>query len=425
MARPVKGVRVKPSLKAFNCKNCGSPVEIKVTGQTLNVVCPSCKSIIDAKDPNFRILQKYESKKKFKSYIPLGSRGKLKGKLWECTGFVVKSDSGYFWAEYLLYNPYHGYRWLAEVNGHWVLYKRVHHVIGVKRGSTASYKGKKFKLYNHGVAKVEYVEGEFYWRIKREDRVTVSDYISPPEGLSVEYSKWEENWSLGYHIDAEVIKKSFKISKEPPYQEGVGMIQPSPVKEALKNNSKVMVQALALLFIIHAVRTVTASNKQVFYDQIEYKSSRLDPNALTVTPDFEVTGNDTNLKIIAEAPVYNSWVYLDALLFDSQTRKGIPMPLEISYYRGSDWSEGGESKSRVVNNVPPGKYYLSLKFQSGPQEYKGYVKLWLKRDVTVNSNFFISVFLILLGPLFGFLRSRSFEVKRWSNSDYSPYQHEE
>ena len=29
----------------------------------------------------------------------------------------------YSWDEYLLWNPYKGYRWLVESNGHWVLMK--------------------------------------------------------------------------------------------------------------------------------------------------------------------------------------------------------------------------------------------------------------------------------------------------------------
>lgn len=424
VSRKIKGNRVKPVLKAFNCKNCGSPVEITAVGQTLNVVCPSCKSIIDAKDPNFKVLQKAQSKKKWFPAIPIGATGKLKGVLWKNIGYMVKQDSGYYWSEYLLYNPYHGYRWLSEVNGHWTIYKKVYRASGVTGSPKAEYKGKTFKLFNHGTANVEYVEGEFYWRVKRGDKATVSDYISPPEGLSVEYSNFEENWALGTYIETDTLKKAFRIKNEMPYQQGVGMLEPSPLKKKVKENGKVLVTSLAILFTIFVLRKITAKNEQVFFTFLDDQHSIIRNTLTTKTEEFEVKGRKSNLEIRGRAAVYNSWVYVDALLVDAETQKGIPMPIEISYYRGSDWSEGSKQKTRVVSNIPPGRYYLSIKTQVGPNQPSGKIRLWLTRDVPINSNFYIAAFLILIGPIFGFFRSHGFEARRWSNSDYSPYETE-
>ncbi|MCR9205305.1 MAG: DUF4178 domain-containing protein, partial [Halobacteriovoraceae bacterium] len=333
-SRRIKGTRVKPVLKAFNCRSCGSPVKVNVVGQTLNVVCPSCKSIIDAKDPNFKVLQESKSKKKWFPAIPIGALGKLKGTLWKNIGYVVKQDSGYYWSEYLLYNPYKGYRWLSEVNGHWVLYKKIYRASGVTGSPQAKYKGKKYKLFNHGTAKVEYVEGEFYWRVKRGDTASVSDYVLPPEGLSVEYSKHEENWALGTHIEAETLRKSFKIKNEFPYQQGVGMLEPSPFKKKASQNVKVLLTSLAVLFVIFFLRKITAKNEQVFFTYLDDKHTVRSNTLTTKTDEFEITGRNSNVEIRGRAPVYNSWVYVDALLVDANTQKGIPMPREISYYRG-------------------------------------------------------------------------------------------
>lgn len=423
-SRSIKGTRVKPVLKAFNCKNCGSPVKVEAVGLTLNVVCPSCKSIIDAKDPNFVILQDMAKKQKVFPYITMGSTGKLKGILWKCIGFVYKQESGYYWSEYLLYNPYHGYRWLSEVNGHWSLYKRTHKASGIKNGSTAEYKNKTFKMFNNGKATVEYVEGEFYWRIKRGDRIHVADYVNGEEGLSVEFHQYEENWSYGHYIEAETIQKAFKIKKDLPWRQGVGMLQPSPTKENFKKNGKILFNSLVALFVIFMLRAMTADNEQVFFDYLDYGHSIRRNSETTKTNEFEIKGRTSNVEIRGHANVLNSWVYIDALLVDAETQKGIPLPLEISYYRGSDWKEGSETKEKVFSNIPPGRYYLSVKTQIGPSEPTGKIRLWLKRDVPVTSNFFIAAFLILIGPIFGLFRSHSFEVRRWSNSDYSPYETE-
>ena len=54
---------------------------------------------------------------------PLGTRGKLATGEYEAIGFQIRSITVdgvvYPWAEYLLYNPYKGYRYLTEYNGHW------------------------------------------------------------------------------------------------------------------------------------------------------------------------------------------------------------------------------------------------------------------------------------------------------------------
>lgn len=411
--------RVKPALKSFNCKNCGSVVEITVVGQTLNVVCPTCRSIIDANDPDFNILQKGISKRKYTPYIPLKSRGKLHGVLWEATGFVVKMDSGYYWREYLLFNPYHGYRWLVEVDGHWVIYKRIHQRVEVSYDEIY-YKSKDYKLFNKGQAKVEYVEGEFFWRVKRNDVTSVADYICPPYALSVEKEKQEENWTFGHHIEAEVIRHAFKIQESIPFQSGVGQVQPSPFKEKFKKSLFPMLIACFAMLIIFIVSSKRADNKTVF--QQAYSFGEHQQIELFKTEEFELSGGTSNVKLLTSSNVHNSWVYLDVLLVDANTQKGIPMPVEISYYRGSDWSEGSHTSKRYAYNVPDGRYYLSIKGQYGGRhrgDRKVHIKL--KRDVFFISNLFVCMFLILVGPFFILLRKSNFEARRWSNSDYSPY----
>lgn len=417
--RRVKGNRVKPSLKSFTCMSCGAPVKVEVVGHTLNVVCPNCRAIIDARDPNFTIIQKVTNARKEVPYLKIGTVGKLKGKKWKVTGFILKSDSGYYWREYLLYNPYHGYRWLVEVDGHWVLYKKIYRAVE-NQTHTAHYKGKKFKLFNKGTATVRYVEGEFYWRIKLGDKAQVSDFIAPPEALSVETSENEENWSLGYSVEAETIRKAFGVTRQPPFAQGVGMIQPSPIKEKLQEAMKPLTTALIALFIIFVLRGITASNNIVFSDQFDLKTMGRNKGPIK-TREFDITGGTTNIQLAGYANITNAWVYVDGLLVDADTQKGLPLPLEISFYRGSDWTEGSKNNDRVINNVPPGRYYLSMNFQTGPRTLLGNLELKVLRDVPISSNFIFACILIIIGPLFTFLRSRNFEVRRWSNSDYNPY----
>ncbi len=423
----IKGVRVKPKLKSFNCNNCGSPVEVSILGQSLNVVCPHCKSIIDANDPNFKILQEYTEKKTYKPYIPIGAKGKLKGKTWACTGFMVKSDSGYFWREYLLFNPYHGYRWLIEVDGHWGLYKKVHRASSHTDSSRATYKGKTYKIYANGIAVVEYVEGEFYWRVMRGDSASVHDYICPPSALSVEISPHEENWTLGHHIEAKTIQKAFSISSGVPlpYQVGVGQLQPSLIKEKLQKSGKTLLYALVALFLIHLLRVSTASKKVIFNKQISiHEALAVDNSKFYTTPPFEIEGGSSNLELSVWADINNSWVFADILLVDTDTQKGIPMPIEVSFYHGYGWKEGSITNTRLISNIPAGEYYLSIRTKTQQRDVHKRMQVKLTRDVPISSNFFIMLVLVILGPLFNLLQNYGFEKKRWANSDYSPYHQE-
>ena len=86
-------------------------------------VCPQCLSILDAKDPNLRVLQKFKDKMRVTLQIPLGSRGKWRGAEYEVIGYQLRSTKAdgatYSWSEYLLFNPYQGFRYLSEYGGHW------------------------------------------------------------------------------------------------------------------------------------------------------------------------------------------------------------------------------------------------------------------------------------------------------------------
>ena len=81
--------------------------------------------MLDAQDPRHQILSRYRSQIKYVPLVPLGARGKLRGVELEAIGYMRRRvryyGVDYEWSETLLWNPYHGYRWLLEYNGHWTL----------------------------------------------------------------------------------------------------------------------------------------------------------------------------------------------------------------------------------------------------------------------------------------------------------------
>ena len=121
---------VATSPRGFNCSNCGAAIELRALQHTRSVACTSCGAIIDPHDPNLRILQKAASKESITPVIPLGTRGTWHGNPWEVVGFQRRSISvegvRYSWDEYVLFNPYRGFRYLSSYEGHWNDIRTVH-----------------------------------------------------------------------------------------------------------------------------------------------------------------------------------------------------------------------------------------------------------------------------------------------------------
>jgi uncharacterized membrane protein YgcG len=64
-------------------------------------------------------------------------------------------------------------------------------------------------------AKVTWVQGEFYWRVKREERAEVTDYDGPRGAkLSRESTAGEVVWSLGQAVDAATVASAFRIAPD-------------------------------------------------------------------------------------------------------------------------------------------------------------------------------------------------------------------
>ena len=95
-----------PAIAGLNCPSCGSAIELRAGLVTQTVVCAACHAVLDAKDPNLRVLQKMDQRVTVEPIIPLGTRGKVKGDQYEAIGFQVRSiavdDVDYSWREYVL-----------------------------------------------------------------------------------------------------------------------------------------------------------------------------------------------------------------------------------------------------------------------------------------------------------------------------------
>src|SRR4051812_19084440 len=202
---------------------------LRTFANAVNVVCPGCGRVLDATDSRLKVLQEANNKLKVTPLIPLGTRGKWKGVTYEVVGFQERSITSdgvdYHWYEYLLFNPYAGYRYLTEYSGHWNDVT-VCHALPVR--STVSnrkghylYAGRSFTQFQTANARTTYILGEFPWQVRIGDPAVAEDFISPPFMLSSEKTEEETTWSLGEYVSGKDIWSAFSLKGSPPDASGV------------------------------------------------------------------------------------------------------------------------------------------------------------------------------------------------------------
>lgn len=419
-------------VKTFKCTSCGAPISLRALDQALSVACVSCGSVLDATNEQYKILCQYKKIPKFDPCLELGSMGTLMGTKWMIVGYMIRSDETnvYFWDEYLLYNPQKGFRWLVEYQGHWSFVVTVKGKPEINFSGGASYYNRNYKLFLKGQARVHYVVGEFYWKIEKAEISDVSDYICPPEMLSLEKSQGDVVWSLGQYVEREKIEAAFAPKKVLPVQVGVAPHQPSPHAATESTIFQYFCCFITFLLAFNILMIIWSANKVV------YNSLHTATTEAITTESFEIPGKIDNVEFYLESAVSNSWMSVEIDLINESTGQAYELENGVEYYSGSDydgfWSEGSQKNSEIISSIPGGRYHLVLKPQyssgsgyglwgSSLNVNKPDYRLIVRRGVAIWSNFWWITGTLSVLLLFVVLARWQFEVSRWSTSDFSPY----
>ena len=415
------------TVKGLNCPNCGAAMQIRGFEHTLTVVCPQCLSILDAKDPNLQVLQKFNAKTVMTLLIPLGSRGLWHGTVYEVIGFQQRTpqEGGalYSWSEYLLFNPYKGFRYFTEYNGHWNDVRTLRALpqpgfaIGAK--PHMQFAGTTYTHFSTAQAVTSYVLGEFPWQIRRGETAVAKDYIAPPKILSSESTTSETVWSIGEYVSGAEIWQAFKLPGAPPKPAGVYLNQPGWSVELWGLYGKFLLIAFALLLAGY----LFSRNEEVFHQTYSFAAGT-QPEASFVTPVFELKGRNTNVEISTKTDLANNWTYFNYALINGDTGQAYDFGREVSYYSGRDsdgsWTEGSAGDTATLPNVPAGHYYLRVEPEMAANSRSVDYEITVHRDVPRSSWFWLIAILLALPPLWMTFRKLSFESQRWRESDYAP-----
>jgi hypothetical protein len=417
-------------IKTFSCPNCSGSVTIHAVGISITAICKHCGCTIDVANENLKVIKTASSQTR-QPFISIGLRVNLFDVDWEVIGYMereIKNTYGTFsWEEYLLFNPWQGFRFLVCSDNHWTFVKTLHQDIKEVAINRIECNGQEYKLFAKDTAKVTYVLGEFYWRAKVNETTRVSDFISPPYVISKEETNDEVVWSQGIYVEPELIKQALKLSLLPA-PEGIAPHQPSPITEHLPVIKRLSVIFFSALVITQFALMGLAENKTIFSQKIHTILERKEQ--VIVSEPIEMTGRKSNVQITLSSPVDNNWLELNTALINDETQQTFNATQVVEYYHGADedgsWSEGSQTNETLISAVPAGKYRLLLtpdteKFNdSGTYVAKPSIDfdVTVKHGVPTSANFFMALLALLLPFSIIWYRNYSFEKRRWEDSDY-------
>lgn len=424
----------------FNCPSCGAPHTVNGGVRSKVLVCQYCGSAVDVSNPKLEIMWREDSMRRELQKgvtIPLYSVARLDGHEFVLIGFLKKSVTyegiRYPWVEYLLYNQVFGYRWLVESDGHFTfmepmpgLPRRGEGPVTRPDEQAVTFKGRTYRHFQTSNPRIDAVAGEFYWKVKTQDKATNFDYISPPYLLSLEATGTEFVWSQGRYLESDEVAAIFGLSKQLPPKVGIAPSQPNPHDEVSRSHWKVFWVALVAGFLL--MISPVLSSKTVWRSDLDaYQTNR------TFTPKesrpFEISGQG-NLAFEFSSSLNNRWLFFDTTLVDAKTGQDVKkVGMTVDNYSGA---QARTRKVVRVTGVPAGEYKLRWMLTSGSSsatadpvgdanagtERLDY-SITLTRGVPVWGWYLLMLMILLPIPLYESARRSSFETKRWYNSDHS------
>jgi len=424
------GSPVRTRAAGLNCPSCGASISLVTAGWSATVACVTCGAVLDAQDPNLRILQEQEQRILVQPRIPLGTRGTWKGVPWEVVGFqqvtITVDEVPYSWREYVCFNPYHGFFYLTEYEGHWNVVEKLRRRPDDRQADSSrlTFNGLAFRHFQSANAVTTFALGEFPWEVNVGDAVRAHDFVSPPYLLSAEVTEHETTWSLGTYADPKAIAKAFSLGSELRSPVGVFANQPNPHVQSARAIKRTFGFLMLALLVMFGLNMAMSSNEVVFDKQFQFDRAQGDTLAL-VTDPFDINGRVSNVAFSIQTNLNNDWAFFNIALIEETTGQAIDVGRQVSYYSGTDsdgsWSEGSRSDNFKLGAVAPGQYFLRIAPEGG--EVNGGVVNYavrIRRDVPSYTFYILAFFALLVPAVISWAPSASFEQRRWAESDHAP-----
>lgn len=436
-ATPVRLFREQAQVETIGCPSCGGPITRGIFGSVETIACPYCGSHLAPQDSGVLAIMLEVRRQQRQSALALHMRGELDGATWEIVGIqwreVIADGQTYPWQEFLLFNPYLGYRYLLffVYDRHWAIGRPLDGAPEIGTFFTrkiARFGKSKYRHFQSSVARVIYVEGEFPWQVRAGDSATTDDYVAPPHGLSIEVQRDENGTDIAYtameHQAPADVWRAFKLPGSPPAMVGVGPLRPNRWKQG----GWITLLSFAALFVLWTLVSISYAASRDAVTVFERTAPITE--SLTAEIDLGSPGDVTAVEIeLVAMPLSNAWAFAEVLLVPHDSDEAFGAGIEADEWHGVDggesWSEGDPRNTVVIGGVPTGKYTLQVTAQAGqgtdPKPPAGLTyTIKVKRDVVLLRYVMIPLFVIVIIPLLLWLFGAIVEGQRWKNSDYAP-----
>ncbi|MEQ1688638.1 MAG: DUF4178 domain-containing protein [Sphingopyxis sp.] len=424
-APPAPQSASQSSSRAVTCPNCGGTVEIRAAGYSVSVACQYCGSMLDVANPDVALIERHNQAVADLA-IPLGSRGHVKGHEYQMVGAVRRSIDGEGWDEYLLFNPYVGYRWLVNDEDGWSFGTMLTSLPQMSGGS-ATYAGVRFSHDGESWdAVVDRVVGEFYWRVQVGDHAILANYEASGATLSCETVADEVSWTVSEPIGrgemrgfgkseagagtagaaTDTGQSAFAGGASGDATAAVGDAPDGPLARAWRY-TKIGGAALGAMIVVMLLFAFGGNSAQGF----SYRLTMDGPETTVNFGPLEFSGTSQRVSIITASPgLDNAWIDTDITLVNRATQEVISTYGVVERYSGYDsdgsWSEGSDSGSTKVASVPAGTYDLVIdaSAHSWPSPSYGGRVIDVTTDVSSGGVFFsnlvLALILLLIPPIF-------------------------
>ncbi len=411
----------KVKAREYKCMGCGAPLTNR-TKDPASIACGHCGTVTDFSATETKIIAKIdEAHRNMNLKLQPGAKGRFEGKDFEIVGAmqreVVGSGMSSRWTEYLLYNFKEGYRFLVEYNGHWNyarVEKKAPRVIPNQQPTT-SLGTRLFKLHSTYSSVVVGALGEFYWRVKAGETAVVHDFVCNEYLLSQETTDNERSWSQSEYRTPQQIQEAFASSLKNKLSEPTGVYanQPSPFKDGFKSHLIWFFLFALIGLVVHVVFSWFSGTK--LFEQ----ALVIQEKAATTFPTFKITepGKKTLDVRIRDG---NVWAEIDVAMVSSST--GIVARWDNLRLINPDEDEPSDTRTRHELSVPDvsmGEYYFVVEGDMEPATATPLISLEFKQGGSSSFlNYLITLALLAIFPFIAWWRHRSFETKRWEDSDF-------
>ncbi len=443
-----------PEPKQLYCPHCAKPVTLYDPEGSEYLVCPSCNYYLHYIDHQHLQSQYSIAPIKYEHILDPGSIGTLKGTEYKVLAYMEKREAGtaYDWREYMLYSFTKGYAFLAEYNGHWSFIAGMQHFPELKDamldGTAATLNDVDYLEFNRYTPEITALTGEFDWDAY-DEKISAREFVSAPWMLVREKNKTNPkiiDWYLGEYITPQEIADGFKITTEKfPEQADIGANQPNPTRKKYLQTLRISIAAAVIMVVIQVLCAVLRPSQTIMSRSVpllpppvaKTDSARKDSAAATSslpggtyefqpqrTSSFIISNGPAPLDVYLSDQIDNNWMEATVELVSEKDNQTWDVSQEIEYYHGYEdgdsWSEGSTNGTITIDDVPPGTYHLNIYPYAGMAAAQD-IDMVVTANVILWQNIIVTLLVLALAPLAFWYFQRRFEVNRWMNSDFSPY----